>query len=203
LQTKRRASSRGQSEQFRRRPGSRDIAKSRWDTANSGAGHKASSNVKYFLPSKLVPAESSFSLDVRNVVVPQAESPAAASFVDPFQTAVGIAAQIDAVIADDDMYEPGEPRPSPAAVATAKDLVKSAVRGERRLPRPEVSVYFGEIDVTWRVQNRLLRMIVFSDPARAPVLYFQNDKGEALTRGQSVDVAGVDDLSQKLVWLLG
>jgi hypothetical protein len=114
-----------------------------------------------------------------------------------------IAARIDAVIADDDMYEAGEPRPSPEAAAKAKDLVKSAERAGRGLPRPEVSVYFGEIDVTWKVRNRLLRMIVFSDPARPAVLYFQTDKGEALTRGESVDVSGVDDLPRKLVWLLG
>jgi hypothetical protein len=114
-----------------------------------------------------------------------------------------IAARIDAVIADDDMYEAGEPRPSPKAAANAKELIKSAGRAVRGLPRPEVSVYFGEVDITWKVRNRLLRMIVFSDPTRSAVLYFQTDKGEALTRGESVDVSGADDLPQKLVWLLG
>src|ERR1039458_9836939 len=33
-----------------------------------------------------------------------------------------IAARIDAAIADDDMYELGDPRPSPEAAAKAKDL---------------------------------------------------------------------------------
>jgi hypothetical protein len=46
-------------------------------------------------------------------------------------------------------------------------------------------------------------MAVFCDSARPVVLYFQTDNGEALTRGESVDVTGADDLSQKLVWLLG
>jgi hypothetical protein len=114
-----------------------------------------------------------------------------------------IAARIDAVIADDDMYEAGEPRPSPEAAAKAKELIKSAGRADRGLPRPEVSVYFGEIDVTWKVRNRLLRMVVFSDPVRPAVLYFQTDKGEALTRGESVDVRGAEDLPRKLVWLIG
>jgi hypothetical protein len=113
------------------------------------------------------------------------------------------AARIDAVIADDDMYEAGEPRPSPEAAAKAKDLVKSAERMGHGLPRPEVSVYSGEIDVTWKVRNRLLRMIVFSDPVRPAVLYSQTDTGEALTRGESVDVRGAEDLPRKLVWLLG
>ena len=111
-----------------------------------------------------------------------------------------IAARIDAVIADDDMYEAGEPRPSPEAAAKAKELIKSAGRAGRGLPSPEVSVYFGEIEVTWKVRNRLLRMVVFSDPARPAV---QTDKGEALTRGESADVTGAGDLPQKLVWLLG
>jgi hypothetical protein len=114
-----------------------------------------------------------------------------------------IAARIDAAIADDDMYEPGEPRPSLDAAARAKDLINSAGDAVRGVPCPEVSVYFGEIDVTWRVRNRLLRMAVFCDSARPVVLYFQTDNGEALTRGESVDVTGADDLSQKLVWLLG
>jgi len=113
-----------------------------------------------------------------------------------------IAARIDAVIADDDMYEAGEPRPSPEAAAKAKDLVSSA-RAVRGLPQPEVSVYFGEINVTWKVRNRLLRLIVFSDPARPAVLYSQTDKGEPLTRGESVDVGGPGDLPRKLAWLLG
>lgn len=114
-----------------------------------------------------------------------------------------IAARIDAVIADGDMYEAGEPRPSPEAAAKAKDLIQSAGRAVHGLPPPEVSVYFGEIDITWKVRNRLLRIIVFPDPSRPPVLYFQTDKGEALTRGESVDVSGADDLPRKLAWLLG
>jgi hypothetical protein len=46
-------------------------------------------------------------------------------------------------------------------------------------------------------------MVVFSDPVRPAVLYFQTDKGEALTRGESVDVRGAEDLPRKLVWLIG
>jgi hypothetical protein len=114
-----------------------------------------------------------------------------------------VAARIDAVIADDDMYEPGEPRPTQEAAAKAKDLIKSAGRAVRELPRPEVSVYFGEIDVTWKVRNRLLRIVVFSETGRAAVLYFQTDDGGALTRGESVDIRGEDDLPRKFAWLLG
>jgi len=122
---------------------------------------------------------------------------------EPFESAAATATKIDAVIADDDIYEPGEPRPSPEAATLAKDLIVAAERKGRKLPRPKVSVYFGEIDVTWTVQNRLLRLIVFPDSARPAVLYFQTDKGEALTRGESVEVSSAEDLSHKLDWLLG
>ena len=73
-----------------------------------------------------------------------------------------IAPRIDAAIADDDMYEPGEPRPSLDAAARAKDLINSAGDAVRGVPCPEVSVYFGEIDVTWRVRNRLLSCLLYT-----------------------------------------
>ena len=101
------------------------------------------------------------------------------------------------------MYEPGEPKPDLEAVAKAKDLIVAAEHRGRKLPKPKISVYFGEIDITWAVQNRLLRLIVFPDSAQPAVLYFQTDKGEALTRGESVEVSGAEDLSQRLDWLLG
>jgi hypothetical protein len=42
--------------------------------------------------------------------------------------AVDTGVRIDAVVADEKMYEPGEPRPSPQAVAHAKRLISSAAR---------------------------------------------------------------------------
>jgi hypothetical protein len=91
---------------------------------------------------------------------------AAISGLDPGQQQIAgykedngdIAARIDAIIADDDMYETGEPRPTPQAAAKAKDLINSG-RALSGLPHS----YFGEIKVTWKVRNRLLRLIVFSD----------------------------------------
>jgi hypothetical protein len=46
-------------------------------------------------------------------------------------------------------------------------------------------------------------MIVFSDPARPAVLYLQTDKGEALTRGETIVLTGIPDLVEKLAWLRG
>lgn len=131
------------------------------------------------------------------------ESLSADLFGAGFESPANTAARIDAVVADDSMYELGEPKPSVQAVADAKKLVMSAAQAISRLPRPAISVYFGEIDVTWKLRDRLLRMIVFSDPARPAVLYFQTDKGETLTRGETVEIRGAKDLSEKLAWLRG
>jgi hypothetical protein len=122
---------------------------------------------------------------------------------DRFVSAAEITSRIDALIADEDMYEPNEPRPTKEAIDEAKDLIVSAERYGSKYLRPEISVYYGEIDITWRVSNRLLRLIVFSGTVRPAVLYYQTDKGEALTRGESLEVQRAEDLSRKLIWLLG
>jgi hypothetical protein len=122
---------------------------------------------------------------------------------EPFETAASITSRIDAVIADPDLYEPGEPRPSQESIKKAKELIDSAERAGARIPAPKISVYFGEIDFTWTMKNRLLRLIVLADAARIPVLYFQTNNGEALTRGESVEVRDAAQLAQKLGWLLG
>ena len=120
-----------------------------------------------------------------------------------FQSAATIAARIDATIADDDLYETDEPRPSTEAASKAKDLIKAVEQWGSRLPAPKISVYFGELDITWTVDKRVLRLIILADRARPAVLYFQTDDGNALTRGESVDVGSPTVLSQKLDWLLG
>jgi hypothetical protein len=120
-----------------------------------------------------------------------------------FESAASIATRIDAVITDDELYELGEPRPSSETVAKAKDLILSAEHVGSKFPHPKISVYFGEVDITWKAQDRLLRVIVFPDPIRPAVLYFQTDRGEALTRGESVEVTNAEDLPRRLNWLLG
>lgn len=113
-----------------------------------------------------------------------------------------ILSKIDSVLAEDDFYEPGEPRPSAETVDRAKSLIQTGIDPERGIPRAEVSAYFGELDVTWRCQNRLLRLVVFPDATRRPVLYSQTDNGDALTRGHSIEVTGPAELSNRLDWLL-
>lgn len=125
------------------------------------------------------------------------------TFADPFESVASMEDRIDAVIADADLYESGEPRPSLEAVSKIKGLLRSVAYAGGQLPHPKISVYFGEIDLTWTIKNRLLRLIVFSDRDRPALLYFQTDKGEALTRGDSMDLADATDLSRKLTWLLG
>jgi len=125
-----------------------------------------------------------------------------AKTADPHDSRESVLAKIDAVLADEDLYETGEPRPSPQTVDLVRSLINGAVDPKRRIPKAEVSVYFGELDVTWKHRNRLLRLVAFRDSARRPVLYTQTDGSEALTRGHSIEVTGNDDLSNALDWLL-
>jgi hypothetical protein len=155
------------------------------------------------LDSKVTMAAGRFPVDMLTVIdAGSTSSMAPEPFGGPFESADSIGATIDTLIQDDDMYESGEPRPSVETASRAKNLLILAEREGCKFPHTGISVYFGEIDVTWRVQNRLLRLIVFPDPVRPAVLYFQTDKGEALTRGESVS-AGPEDLSRKMAWLLG
>jgi hypothetical protein len=112
-------------------------------------------------------------------------------------------AEINRVVADEEMFEgPEEPRPGASTVALAKDLLATAGR-EMRAPIPEcrVSPYYGELDFTWNRDNRLLRLMVFSDNRR-PLLYWQVDGGEALTRGESKEATSTE-IVERLKWLLG
>ncbi len=116
--------------------------------------------------------------------------------------ATAIIAEIDRAVDDAGAYEEGETQPSPEAVEAAKRLVLAAEQRGVKFPTTEVSVYYGEIDLTWKSGNRLLRLVVHSD-ARTPLLYFQTDTGEAFTRGQSAPAASGYQLAERLQWLSG
>lgn len=113
-----------------------------------------------------------------------------------------IGAKIDGVVEDPENYEPGEPHPSTEAIETLKGILEQVERGGAQLPKTDVSTYYGEVDATWRKDNRMLRLISYSD-GRSPQLYFCTDQGEALTRGKTIDPATSEDLAEKLAWLVG
>jgi hypothetical protein len=123
-------------------------------------------------------------------------------------TPVGIGAigeEIDRVVSDEDMFEgPDEPRPTNQTIARAKALL-AAVNGGMAgsfIPSCRVSPYYGELDFTWNRDNRLLRLMVFSDD-RPPLLYWQTDGGETLTLGDSREASNPEQIVERLKWLLG
>jgi len=114
----------------------------------------------------------------------------------------GIGAKIDEVIADPDSYEPGEEHPSQDAIIAMKRLLAQANEAGHALPTPSVSTFHGELDVTWRADNRTLRVVTYSN-GRAPLLYFYIENGDALTRGLTIQPVTAQQLSERIAWLVG
>ena len=110
-----------------------------------------------------------------------------------------IKADIASAIADPDNYEPGEARPNAAAIAAMNELL-AATETEVKLPVAQVRTYYGEIAVTWEKGNRILRLVTYSD-GRQPLLYFCTDAGEILTRGETIQPVGAQQLVERLEWL--
>lgn len=109
---------------------------------------------------------------------------------------------IDLVVKSTEGFEDSEPRPSQSAIRSAKQLVQSAYLALRHILKPEVSAYYGELNLTWRFRNRLVRLITFSDN-RVPVVYWLTEGPELLSRGESRSVQSPEDLNERLTWLLG
>ena len=113
-----------------------------------------------------------------------------------------IDSEIDSAVLDDDNYEEDEPRPSDAAVQELKDLIGGVENAGVEVPVPTITTYYGEVDATWRSHNRTLRLVSYSD-GKPPLLYFQADNREALTRGETICPATIEALQDKLQWLRG
>ena len=106
--------------------------------------------------------------------------------------------QIDLVVGNAEGFEDAEPRPSLAAIRSAKQLIQSAFLALGRILKAEVSAYYGELNLTWRFQDRLVRLIVFSNN-RVPIVYWLTEGREPLSRS----VQSPEDLNERLTWLLG
>jgi hypothetical protein len=109
---------------------------------------------------------------------------------------------VDEVVSDSQNFEDGEERPSNDAITSIKSILADAATNYgKSLPTPAVATYYGEVDATWQKDNRMLRLIAYSD-GRPPTLYFCTDQGEVLTRGETLPATG-ERLSEKLDWLMG
>lgn len=103
-------------------------------------------------------------------------------------------------IRDPEMFDEGEPRPSEEVIERALNLIR-AVEEEEPLPECSVEFFHGELDLTWKHQDRLLMLIVHSDPDRSAELYWRRESPGAFVRGEHIEVRSADDLIEKLRWI--
>lgn len=109
---------------------------------------------------------------------------------------------IDTACSDPDNFEEEEVRPSPEAIGDLKRILNEASEifgGD--IPQGDVAPYFGEISVTWRHNNRMLRLTAFSDGREARLDFGTTPKGALGDYGFTPTATG-DSLIQRLNWLL-
>jgi len=108
--------------------------------------------------------------------------------------------EVDKIIASIEqtvlLEEEEEPAPSPVVASQISELIRQA-RGLMRSPMPEgtVSTFYGEINVTWRKGNSIVRIACF--PNRQPILQFGN-LSQPLGSYQSRPNPPTQDLASKL-----
>lgn len=115
-------------------------------------------------------------------------------------SAESISLQIDETLDDVDQYESGEVAPSPSAVEAVKTLLNGCATAIPTSVRPTVSAYYGELDVTWEANGKLVRLIFYSDD-RPPKVYFHVESEAVLTRGHSEEVSQAS-FKKRLQWLM-
>ena len=117
------------------------------------------------------------------------------------QTADTILERIRSVIEDEDQYADDEPAPSDETVALAEQLIRTIESvGVDEFPKTYISVYYGEIDITWKTAKDLVRLMV--KPGDRIELYQQPNYPNS-PRGEStvitmLDAATVADQIERL-----
>jgi hypothetical protein len=117
------------------------------------------------------------------------------------QTADTILERIRSVIEDEDQYADDEPAPSDETVALAEQLIRTIESvGVDEFPKTYISVYYGEIDITWKTAKDLVRLMV--KPGDRIELYQQPNYPDS-PRGEStvitmLDAATVADRIERL-----
>ena len=85
--------------------------------------------------------------------------------------AVDLIQKMESVAGDGEMYEVGEEKPSEHAKSAARNIIRDAWRVGDLLIDGEVSTFYGELNITWRVGDRQVRLICFSEEERPPAVY--------------------------------
>ncbi len=110
---------------------------------------------------------------------------------------------IDQVCADDDSYEEGEDRPTAKAMDDLKRLLlEAAAIYDKAVPMGHISPYFGELSITWRNRDKMLRATSFSE-AQSPRLDFGATPSPSLGTYQFDSDATGARLAERLLWLWG
>jgi hypothetical protein len=106
--------------------------------------------------------------------------------------------RLDEIITDEDQYELDEARPSEKTVRTARKLLRSMANvGYQSFPKTYISIYYGEIAISWKTDRNLVRLTFHPDGAIE--LYRQADYRES-ARGESIQVT-VDDKQQVAAYI--
>lgn len=109
--------------------------------------------------------------------------------------------RIDEVCADPDSYEEGEPRPNAKAIDNLKALLDDAasIMGAD-LNLGDIAPYFGEVSITWKCGEKMLRVAAFSDH-RPPRMDFGSTPAGSLGSYEfDTNVTG-EKLASKFRWL--
>ena len=70
-----------------------------------------------------------------------------------------------------ELLEEGEPQPSEETIQQITNLIRGAAALTKQpLPPSQVSVFFGEVNVSWRAGNQILRLASFPQQGRPPLL---------------------------------
>ena len=110
--------------------------------------------------------------------------------------------QIAALCSDPDNFEEGEPRPTEKATRDLKRIFNDAaeILGTD-IAQGDITPYFGELSVTWRSSNRMLRLTAFSDARNARLDYGTTPPGSLGDFDAVLDATG-QDLADRINWLL-
>jgi hypothetical protein len=99
--------------------------------------------------------------------------------------------RLDELINDNDQYEGDESPPSQATIRTTRSLLRSMAHvGYPNLPRTYISIYYGEISISWKTDRNLVRLTFRPDGSIE--LYRQADYRDS-ARGESMQVTVHDN----------
>jgi hypothetical protein len=108
--------------------------------------------------------------------------------------------KIDAVFSDPENFEDGELPPVEAAVTLKGILSEASAAASADIPDGDVNPYFGELSITWRRGDKMLRLTAFSNGRKAR-LDFGTTPERSLGAYEFNPAATGETLVDKLNWL--